>query len=111
MSLGQKYIMLIDLCGFKGGEIVEDVGSIGGHYRHIVSVANGAFFTDDMVMKYLSPIAGRVKDTLLSEGSEETWSGYIWDTPSGCLHEYVDMGFMRPKWVCKKCNHEKPEDS
>ena len=24
-----------------------------------------------------------------------------------CDHEYVNMGFMHQKWVCKKCNHEK----
>jgi hypothetical protein len=24
-----------------------------------------------------------------------------------CEHEYVNMGFMHQKWVCKKCNHEK----
>ena len=24
-----------------------------------------------------------------------------------CEHEYVDMGFMFPRWVCKKCDKER----
>jgi hypothetical protein len=29
------------------------------------------------------------------------------DVTASCGHEYVDMGFMYPKFVCRKCNEEK----
>ena len=31
--------------------------------------------------------------------------------PPSCQHEYVDVGFMHPKVVCKFCDSEKPVDT
>lgn len=30
--------------------------------------------------------------------------------PPSCQHEYVDVGFMHPKVVCKHCNVEKSDE-
>jgi hypothetical protein len=31
-------------------------------------------------------------------------------TDRGCSHEWVNVSFMHTKWVCLKCNEEKPEE-
>ena len=28
---------------------------------------------------------------------------------NACEHEWVDVGFSQPKWICKKCDKEKCE--
>jgi len=66
------------------------------------------YFTDGGLSWYMP---SRVIEIKLSDGS---WY-YPWAEPKegdatrepACQHEYVDVGFMHPKVVCKHCDTEK----